>query len=167
MANAMLFYRTLVTRKIDAGFTTVALLLANAPTQCLLFTPPADLASRINDDYTNNIVRKIPPEPFGRRINQTDEGCSGWLVNLEGNFLKATGDSNSKVHNFAKLAQGDSYHKFGRFGISWPNGPTYLSEIDPDTTKGFMIVNRRGTHIGVTKEMVDFAFSLSYGGDIA
>jgi len=166
MANAMLFYRTPTTRIVDSGFGTPALLLANAPAQCLLFTPPNDLAARLIDNCTNNIVRKPPPEPFSRRIRQTDEGVAGWLITVEGNFIGAVGDAAAKLHNFWKLPQGDTYHVFGVFGITYPNGPSYIQTIDPAATKGLMITNKQDTHVGLTKEIVDFSIQLSYGGDV-
>jgi len=162
MVHAMLFYRTLTTRQLD--FATPALLYASHPEQCILFTPPNDLASKINDVYTNNIVRKNPPEPFNRFIRQTDEGVAGWLIDMEGNFLQTGGTSSVAMHFMATLPQGDSYHNMGCIGLVWPNGPFQLQEIDPAPNIGLMIVQRRGTHVGITKELVDFSVQLSYGG---
>lgn len=162
MANCLIFYRTPTTRIIDVADPN------NLPAgQKLLFTPPNDLASGIQEDYTNNIIRKIPPQPSGRRINQTDEGVAGWLITVEGNFIKGTGTSDSRIHNFRKLAQADTYHVHGVFGLKYPNGPAWLQAIDPNTTKGLMITFVRGKHVGLTKELVDFSMQFSYGGDIA
>lgn len=167
MANAMIFYRTPTTLQSNPTYDTPAKLLALKPDQCLLFTPPDNLAAKLDEDYTNNIVRKIPPNPAGRRINQTDEGVAGWIVNIEGNFLAGTVGADTKIHAFRVLPQSDSVHEFGIFGILWPNGPTYLQSIDPSPTKGFMIERSRGAHIGITKEIVDFGIAFSYGGDVS
>ena len=171
MTHAMLFYRTLATKK------SITPDPRNLPTeQKLLFTPPADLASKFDEDYTNNIVRKIPIQPFSRRIIQSDQGVSGWLMTVEGNYQTSDGSSSTKIHSFRKHAQGDDYHTFGNVGLWYPNGPAYVQDdstysptglsIDPDANHGLMIENVRGSHIGVTKELVDFACRVSYGGDI-
>lgn len=163
MANAMIFYRTPTTRKIDVPNP------ANLPAaQKLLFTPPNDLAASINEDETNNIVRKSPPAPGGRRIIQTDEGKAGWLFTIEGNLLKGgTGDTGTQnLHALANLVQSDSYHIYGIFGIQYPNGPSWLTNFDPDNTKGLMIVRRGGGHVGTNKELLDFSIQFSVGGDI-
>jgi hypothetical protein len=163
MSNAFIFYRTLATPKSNPTYADPNNLPAG---QKLLFTPPNNLASKIDEDYTNNIVRKIPPNPAGRRINQTDEGVAGWLITIEGNFIKGSAGADTKVHAFRILPQSDATHVFGIFGIQWPNGPAQLRDMDPIPTKGLMIENVRGTHVGITKEIVDFAIRFSYGGDV-
>lgn len=158
MSNAMLFFRTPATKKSSIPDPN------NLPTeQKLLFTPPNDLTSGINETWTNNIVRKVPPKPSGRKLIQTDEGFSGWILTISGNYLIATAESSTKLFNFRKLAQADIFHKDGVFGILYPNGPSYLN-IDPDDTKGLMIQQTDGKHIGNTKELFDFSVTLSFGG---
>lgn len=158
MANALLFYRTLTTKQTDIPDPT------NLPAaQKLLFTPPDDLASGIEEIWNNNIVKKVPLKPSGRKLIQEDLGFSGWELTLSGNYIISTSDSSTKLHDFTKLAQGDSFHVLGIFGILYPNGPSYLN-IDPDDTKGLMIQNRRGKHVGITKEIFDFSVSVSFGG---
>ena len=158
MANAMLFYRTITT-----DITTVPDPNNLPAAQKLLFTPPNDLASGIDEVWDNNIVRKVPPIPSGRKLIQTDEGFSGWIITISGNYLTASADSATKIFNFRKLAQADTTHIHGVFGILYPNGPDYLN-IDPITTKGLMIQSTRGKHVGITKELFDFAITLSLGG---
>ena len=158
MANAMLFYRTLTTKKSSIADPN------NLPAaQKLLFTPPNDLASGIDEIWNNNIVKKVPPKPSGRKLIQTDEGFSGWALVISGNYIIATAESATKLHNYRKLPQADTFHVLGVFGILYPNGPSYLT-IDPDATKGLMIESTRGKHIGITKEIFDFSVSLSFGG---
>ncbi len=161
MANAMLFYRT------------AASLQATTPDpddlpneQKLLFTPPDDLASGIDEFYENNIVRKIPPKPSGRKLIQTDEGFKGWVLTLSGNYIiESNIQSADKLFDFIVLPQAIDELSFGVFGISYPNGPAYLN-IDPDDTLGLMLMSRRGKHVGITKEIFDFSVTSSYGGDI-
>lgn len=171
MSHAMLFYRTLASKK------SITPNPANLPAgQKLLFTPPADLASKFSEDYTNNIVRKIPIQPKSRIINQSDQGVAGWLMTVEGNYQTADGGSSTKIHLFRKLSQGDDYHTFGCFGLWYPQGPAYVQDdvsyspnglsIDPDSTHGLMMENIQGSHIGLTKELVDFACRLSFGGNL-
>jgi len=161
MANAMLFYRTAST--LQGAIPDPVNLPAG---QKLLFTPPSDLASGIDEAYDNNIVRKVPPKPSGRKLIQTDEGFSGWLLTLSGNYvIESNVESATKLFDFLKLPQGINELLFGVFGILYPNGPNYLN-IDPDSTRGLMLVNRRGKHIGITKEIFDFSVTASYGGDI-
>jgi len=158
MANAILFYRTTATL-----LTPIASLPSN---QRLEFTPPDDIASGIDEIQDMNIVRKIPPKPSGRRIIQTDEGFKGWLLTLSGNYIiDSNVESADKLFAFINIAQGITEFPFGVFGISYPNGPSYLTQ-DPTSTKGFMIMNRRGKHVGITKEIFDFSVTISYGGDI-
>ena len=158
MANALLFYRTPTTQISQVPDP------ANLPAaQKLLFTPPDDLASGIEEDWTNNIVRKVPPKPSGRKLIQTDEGFSGWILTISGNYLIASAGSATKIFDFRKLPQADSIHTLGVFGIVYPNGPSYLN-IDPNTTKGLMIQNTRGRHIGNTTQLFDFSVTLSFGG---
>ncbi len=158
MANAILFFRTASTL-----VTPIASLPDN---QRLEFIPPNDLASGIDEDHENNIVRKIPPKPSGRRIIQTDEGFKGWLLTLSGNYIiDSNVESADKIFAFINIPQGIIELPFGVFGISYPNGPTYLN-IDPNNTRGLMVVRRRGKHVGITKEIFDFSVTVSYGGDI-
>jgi len=158
MANAILYFRTAA---------TLLTAIANLPAaQRLTFTPPGDLASGIDEAYDNNIVRKVPPKPSGRRLIQTDEGYNGWTLTLSGNYIiESNVESATKLFDFLKLPQGIAELPFGVFGILYPNGPSYLT-IDPTSTKGLMLMNRRGKHIGITKEIFDFSVTASYGGDI-
>ncbi len=158
MANALLFYRTLST---DQGSVPVPTNLPAA--QQLLFTPPDDLVNGIEEVWNNNIVKKVPPKPSGRKLIQTDEGFSGWQITISGNYIIDNAESATKIHDFRKLPQADSFHVLGVFGILYPNGPTYLN-IDPDDTLGLMIQDTRGKHVGVTREIFDFSVSLSFGG---
>jgi hypothetical protein len=172
MTHAMLFYRTLTSKKTTTPNPP------DLPTaQKLLFTPPADLTAKFDEDYTNNIVRKIPIQPFSRRIIQSDQGVVAWLMTIEGNYQTADSGSTTKLHLMRKKQQGDDYHTFGAFGLWYPQGPAYVQDdlsngcatglsIDPDNTHGLMIENIRGSHIGVTKELVDFGCRVSYGGDL-
>ena len=158
MANAILYFRTAATL-----VTPIASLPSD---QRLEFTPPNDLASGIDEEHENNIVRKVPPKPSGRRIIQTDEGFSGWILTLSGNYIiESNVESATKLFDFINIAQGIIELPFGVFGILYPNGPSYLN-IDPDSTKGLMIMKRRGKHVGITKEIFDFSATVSYGGDI-
>jgi len=158
LANAILYFRTVATL-----LTPIASLPA---AQRLEFTPPNDLASGIDEEHENNIVRKVPPKPSGRRIIQTDEGFSGWILTLSGNYIiESNVESATKLFDFINIPQGIIELPFGVFGISYPNGPSYLN-IDPDNTKGLMIMRRRGKHVGITKEIFDFSATVSYGGDI-
>jgi len=160
--NALLYFRTLSTRAIDGGFSNPEDL---PTTQKILFTPPADLSSGLDDIYENNIVKKVPPKPFGRTLIQTDEGFKNWEITLQGNFAILLSSSADKLHSFMVEPQGDSYHTFGKFGILYPNGPTYLNK-DATDTQGFMLTRRIGKHIGITKEIFDFAVGVSFGGVI-
>lgn len=155
MANAILYYRTAATL-----LTTIALLPA---AQKLTFTPPNDLASGIEEEWTNNIVRKVPPKPSGRKLIQTDEGFSGWILTISGNYLVGEGNSSTRLFNFRKLPQGITDLPLGVFGIVYPNGPSYLT-INPTSVGGLMIQSTRGKHIGLTTQLFDFSVSLSFGG---
>lgn len=158
MANAILYYRTAATLLTP---------IASLPSaQKLTFTPPEDLASGIDEDHENNIVRKVPPKPSGRRIIQTDEGFKGWILTLSGNYIiESNVQSATKIFNFINIPQAITALPFGVFGISYPNGPSYLN-IDPVSTKGLMVMRRRGKHVGITKEIYDFSVTVSFGGDI-
>ena len=159
MANAMLFYRTAATLKSNPTYADPNNLPAD---QKFLFTPPNDLMSGIDESWDNNIVRKVPPKPGGRKLIQTDEGFKGWIFTLSGNYI--VGSSNEdKLFNFTKLVQGITEMPLGIFGILYPNGPNYLNQ-DPDADKGLMIMNRTGKHIGITKEIFDFSVTVSFGG---
>jgi len=158
MANAILFFRTAATL-----VTPIASLPAP---QILTFTPPNDLASGIDEVHDNNIVRKIPPVPSGRKLIQTDEGFKQWILTLSGNYIiDSNVESADKLFNFINIAQGITELPFGVFGISYPNGPNYLN-IDPDDTRGLMIMRRSGKHVGITKEIFDFSVTVSLGGDV-
>jgi len=160
VTNTFLFYRTPTTKKTDVADPE------NLPDeQKLLFTPSADMIHSLEEEWRNNIVRKIPPKPSGRKIIQTDEGLAAWIPVISGNFEVGAGDARTKIHNYRKLPQADTFHIFGVFGLQYPNGPSYLN-IDPDDTLGFMIETTHGKHMGNTKEIMDFSISLSYGGQI-
>ncbi len=158
--NAFLFYRTPTTRQND---------IANPEDlpdgQKLIFIPSPDLVNSLDEVYQNNIVRKIPPKSRGRRLIQTDEGFASWLPVIAGNFEVDQGEARTKLDIFRRLGQSDSFHVFGVFGLQYPNGPSYLN-VDPTDKLGFMIEQTRGKHVGITKEIMDFSVSLSYGGDV-
>lgn len=161
MANAMLFFRTASTLQ-----AVVADPVDLPAAQKLLFTPPNDLASGIDEVHENNIVRKIPPVPSGRKLIQTDEGFKQWILTLSGNYIiDSNVESADKLFDFINTPQGITELTFGVFGISYPNGPTYLN-IDPDDTRGLMIMSRSGKHVGITKEIFDFSVTVSLGGDV-
>lgn len=160
MANAMLYYRTITTTSVIVPDPND---LPDA--QKLLFTPPNDISAGIDEDHTNNIVRKVPPKPSGRKLIQTDEGFSGKILTLHGNFIVDGNDSPDKLDDFISIAQADAYHVFGIFGIAYPNGPSYLTQ-DSTNTQGFMIQRKTGKHMGITKEIFDFSATISLGGEI-
>ena len=162
MANAMLFYRTEATKKSNPTYANPDNL---PPGQKLLFTPPDQLARFVDDDYRNNIVRQVPALTGGRRILQTDQGAAGWIINLEGDYVKGTAND-GKIYDFATNLQYDAYHEFGNVGLKYPNGSNELQLIDPTDTMGLMIERKRGKHVGITKELVDFGITLSFGGDL-
>jgi len=160
VTNTFLFYRTPSTKTSDVANPE------NLPDgQKLLFTPSPDLVNSLDESYQNNIVRKIPPKSAGRRLTQTDEGFASWLSTISGNFEVNAGDARTKIHDFRTLPQFDPFHIFGIFGLQYPQGPSYFN-IDPTDKLGFMIEATRGRHVGITKEIMDFSVSLSYGGDI-
>lgn len=158
--HTFLFYRTPTSKISD-----IPLPENLDPTQKLEFTPSPDLVNSLDESYQNNIVRKIPPKSRGRRLIQTDEGYASWLPVISGNFEIAAGEARTKLHDFRKLPQSDSFHVFGVFGLQYPDGPSYFN-IDPTDELGFMIEATRGRHVGITKEIMDFSVTLSYGGDI-
>jgi len=160
MPHAMLFYRTLTTKKVTIPDPN------DLPAgQKLLFTPPEDLAKLLDDELRLNIVRTPPALTGGRRINQSDQGVISWLVTIEGDY--DTGSTEApKIYDFTKIPQYDTFHKFGCIGLSYPEGPSELVLIDPTDTIGFMIEAKRGRHIGITKNLVDFGVRLSFGGDL-
>lgn len=158
MANAILYFRT--------AATLVTPIDSLPSAQRLEFTPPDDLVAGINESQDNNIVRKIPPVPSGRRLIQTDEGFKSWILTLSGNYIiESNVESADKLFDFMNIPQGITELPFGVFGISYPNGPDYLNK-DCTSTQGFMIMNRGGKHVGITKEIFDFSVTVSYGGDI-
>lgn len=161
MANAMLYYRTLSTTSSIVPDPN------DLPdNQKLLFTPPDDITSGIDEDHTNNIVRKVPAKPFGRKLIQTDEGFLSKVLTLHGNFIINGNIALDKLEAFIVIPQADTYHTFGNFGILYPNGPSYLTK-DATNTQGFMIQRKNGKHIGLTKEIFDFSVTISFGGDIS
>lgn len=160
VTNTFLYYRTPSTK-----ITDVPLPENLPPAQKLIFTPSPDLANTLEESYKNNIVRKIPPKPAGRRLTQTDEGFDSWIIPISGTFEIDAGEARTKIHDFRKLPQSDTFHIFGVFGFFYPDGPTYLN-VDPSATKGFMIESTRGRHTATTTDIMDFSISLSYGGDI-
>lgn len=160
MANAMLYYRTPSTTSIIVPNPSS---LPDA--QKLLFTPPEDIASGIDESHSNNIVRKIPPKPRGRKLIQTDEGFKEKIMTLHGNFLVESNFDPDKLDDFIIRAQSDDFHTFGVFGIVYPNGPAFLTK-DATDQQGFMIQSKTGKHIGITKEIFDFSVTISFGGTI-
>ena len=158
MANAILYYRTAATL-----LTPIASLPDN---QRLEFTPPEDLASGIDEVHENNIVRKIPPIPSGRKLIQTDEGFKAWVLTLSGNYIiDSNVESADKLFNFINIPQQIEELLFGVFGITYPNGPNYLN-IDPNGTRGLMIMRRSGKHVGITRDIFDFSVTVSLGGNV-
>ena len=161
MTNALLYYRTPTTKIADVADPD------NLPAgQKLLFTAPDDHANGIEENWINNISRKIPVKPKGRKILQRDEGVSGWNITINGYWTVGTGDADTKLNLFRRLPQEDTHHIFGVFGIKYPNGPAYLN-IDPSATLGLMITGTRGRHAGNSKNILDFSCGLSHGGDVS
>ncbi len=162
VTNTFLFYRTPTTLKSDINFEDPEDLPS---AQKLLFIPSADMIYGVDEEWKNNIVRKIPTQPAGRKIVQTDEGLASWIPIISGTFEIDAGEARTQIHNFRKISQSDSFHVNGIFGLQYPDGPEYFN-IDPNDTLGLMIEFTRGKHTGITKEIMDFAIGLSYGGQI-
>jgi len=161
MANALLYYRTPTTKTSTISDPN------NLPAaQKLSFIAPDDHTQGIEENWVNNIARKIPVKPKGRKIIQRDEGISGWDITISGYWTVGIGDSDSKLNLFRRLPQEDSFHIHGIMGLLYPNGPSYLN-IDPTNIKGMMITGTKGTHKGNTHKIMDFSCGLSVGGDVS
>lgn len=161
MPNALFYYRTPTTRILDIADPV------NLPSaQRVSFTAPDDHANGIEENWINNISRKIPVKPIGRKILQRDEGVSGWNIKISGYWTVGVGDAETKLNLFRRLPQEDTYHIHGVFGIQYPNGPAYLN-IDPSDTLGLMITGTTGRHVGNSNRILDFSCGLSHGGDMS
>ena len=158
MANGLFYYRT------PASTSLITADPDNLPAaQKLLFSVPDDILSSIEETWTNNIVKRIPPESRGKKRVQTDEGKGPWIITISGNYITDSGDAATKIDTFRNLSQDDDYHIHGVFGIKYPNGPGYLTQ-DATALKGFMIESVIGKHAGATKDIFDFGITLSFGG---
>ena len=165
MANAILYYRTPTTRLVDTGYTTPALVLSNAPTQCLEFTFPDNILEGITENYRNNIKKISAPNQEGiRKINIQENGLESYGFTIYGVFKKDITTGINRIKSFRKLKQVDSYHTYGIFGLSISNASGFSFECD--NTKGLLIDGTKIGYEGMKVTRYDFSIDIGFGGTL-
>jgi len=162
MADALLFFRTLVTN----------LFLVPNPddlptSQKLIFTLPEELLESISLLYENNIKDAPVSNPAGvRKVNKQDNGLQQLTLTFRGRFRDASVDI-QKVQDFAKLLQVEGiHHQFGAFGFKASNTSSTPFNFDPTQTFGFTIKRLSISRIGGKPKNFDFELVLTSGGTL-
>lgn len=128
----MIYYRTSSTPNTNPTYATPALMLANASSQCIVFSRPKSSLDSISTNYKNNINYFNGISNDGSRIsNIQDNGFGGQTLTLNGVFTvdNGTSDLNKLAFIFAEGLQTDTIHTKGHIGFYSPNAP-YFS-VDP------------------------------------
>ncbi len=163
MANAILYYRTPTTRTIDVAPTDYSD-PQNLPTsQKLEFVFPDDIMEGVNEQYKNNIKQiPIPNQDGSRKLNIQENGLEINTLTINGVFKKDSGVGIADLRAMRLIKQVDTYHLFGVFGIEIDNAPQF--NLDPNTTRGYHIINTTIGYHGVRSTRYDFSFTLGFGG---
>jgi len=161
----MLYYRTAATPASNPTFATPALMLANAPLQCLEFVYPDKLLEGSRKRYENNIKHISAPNPNGTRKTSTQEnGLREAYLIIRGNFKTSTDTEIKKLEEFSIRSQIDTVHVFGHIGFFSPNAVRL--NLDPTPTIGYTIDYYEFGRLGQKGEIYDFEVKLSIGGTI-
>ena len=142
--------------------------------------------------FDNMIVTKPSPTNDGTRLIKTQDNGAGDINYVVEGYMKvyssgSTVNTNiSKLLNFTKEVQVENTspshtndHKFGKFGLSYPNAgtatmtghsgysggeiPTSLMGFDPTPTAGLTIASLLLTHKPTAKQ-IDIRLTLKLGG---
>jgi len=169
MADALLFFRTLATRKfINPPDNNVPGILDPNDLdddQKLQFTLPEELLESVSLLYENNIKDAPVSNPAGfRKINKQDNGLQQLQLTFSGRFRDASTDI-QKLQDFAKLLQVEGiYHQFGIFGFLASNTVSTPFNFEPSERFGLTIKRLTISRAGGKPKNFDFELTLTSGG---
>ena len=161
MSNAVLFFRTEVTRNTSVNDIPSA--------QKIEFDTKDNIAQSIIRDLAINIVKKASPTNDGTRIIKLqDNGIRSLDFPVPGH-IKVSDDANlKKLINFPLQRQINDEFPFGIFGIEWPNATRLGFDNAVDTTPattGLCIESLPLEH-RPTAKMIKFTINLTFGGTL-
>lgn len=169
MADALLFFRTLPTRKfINPPDNTIPGVLnpEDLPaSQKLIFTLPDDLLESISLVHENNIKDAPVSNPLGvRKINKQDNGLQGLTLTFRGRFRDASTDIQT-LQRFARQLQVEGiFHQFGIFGFKASNTTSTPFNFEPSERFGFSIKRFSLSRVGGKPKNFDFEITMTSGG---
>lgn len=164
MADMILFYRTPTSRIIDTADP------ANLPAgQKLEFTLPGNVWEQVEETFElNNKKFPIPTSLGGvKKMGVSPAGMKGYGRILRG-FFKDPAAGIDQLRVFRKLAQVDSYHEFGVFGVKFPTEAAKFNvDGDPDNTFGWTFDRYTLKNFSILLNKVyDFSVEISWGGTL-
>jgi len=169
MADALLFFRTLATRKFinppDNNIPGVLNPEDLPDSQKLIFTLPEELLESVSLVYENNIKDAPVSNPSGvRKINKQDNGLQQVALTFRGRFRDASTDI-EKLQDFGKLLQVEGiFHQFGIFGFKASNTVSTPFNFEPSERFGFTIKRLSISRVGGKPKNFDFELLLTSGG---
>lgn len=164
MADAIFFYRTPSSRIVDTADP------ANLPSgQKLTFSLPTNVWEAVDENYANNNKKFPIPTSLGgvKKIGVGPAGMKSYTRKIRG-YFKDPGSDIEQLRVFRKLAQVDSYHEFGIFGVRFPSEASAFDvDGDPDNTFGwtfdeYTLKNRSA----FSNKIYDFSIDISFGGTL-
>jgi len=168
MTEAIIFYRDPSSRIIDTADPH------NLPVgQRLNFTLPNNIWQSIEEFYANNNKKFPIPTPRGavKKIGVSPVGMKKYQRIIRGYFKDDASASIDKLRAFRKIAQNDSYHEFGGFGMDFgpeaANGFGQVDDGDPDDTFGWTFDEYTLKNFSnLTNKVYDFSVTLGFGGTL-
>lgn len=161
----MLYYRTPSTPNTNPTYATPANMLANAPSQCIVFKRPKSSLDSISTNYKNNINYYGGISNDGSRIiNIQDNGIDNYTLTLNGIFTVDQGstDLSKLAFVFAEQLQTDNVHTKGNVGFYSPNASFF--SVDPSGGNGAVGYSIKELNVNrATKIPNLYSFSLILG----
>lgn len=161
----MLYYRTTSTPNTNPSYSTPALMLANASSQCIVFKRPKSSLDSIGTNYKNNINYYGAISNDGSRIiNIQDNGIDNYTLTLNGIFTVDQGstDLSKLAFVFAEQLQTDNIHTKGNVGFYSPNAPFF--NVDPSGGVGALGYSIKELNVNRSTKIPNlYVFSLVLG----
>jgi len=141
---------------------------SNLPASQILqfITTGNTIVELVDNKYQNNVSIDPSSNPDGtKKVNLQDNGRLEDIVIVTGKIDAVDTTFINKFKTFSrKLQIESSFHRFGIFGLAYPEVTSY--DLDPDNTVGYFIDTLQITTAGQKKNFVAFVLTLKTGGTL-
>jgi hypothetical protein len=160
--NPAVYFRTITTTSVITPDPS------NLPVEQILeFPSDGDtIVELIDNKYQNNVSIDPATNPNGsKKVHLQDNGRLEDIIVITGKIDSTDTTFINKFKTFSRKLQIEaSFHRFGIFGIAYPNTPSF--DLDPNDTVGYFIDTLQLTTRGQAKGEVTFILTLKTGGTL-